>query len=111
MEFANENPAAAQATVSAIVASLIDQNLQVSRCADGNGGANMEVLDPASLPSQPVGPNRLKAIANGLGAGLVLGLVCGADLVGRPPQRAVELPAHRRASRPPAWRSDSPSRS
>jgi uncharacterized protein involved in exopolysaccharide biosynthesis len=76
VEFANENPAAAQATVSAIVASLIERNLQVSM-PDGSGGANLEVLDPASLPSRPVSPNRLKAIANGLGTGLVLGLVCG----------------------------------
>jgi uncharacterized protein involved in exopolysaccharide biosynthesis len=45
---------------------------------DGMGGANMEVLDPASLPSQPVSPNRLKVIGNGLGTGLALGLVCGA---------------------------------
>ena len=77
VEFANENPAAAQATVSAIVASLIEQNVQVSM-RDGMGGVNMEVLDPASLPSRPVSPNRLKAIASGLGTGLVLGLVCGA---------------------------------
>src|SRR5207344_1451934 len=77
VEFANENPAAAQATVRAIVALLIDQNLRVSM-RDGKGGANVEVLDPASLPSQPVSPNRLKAIANGLATGLLLGLVCGA---------------------------------
>jgi uncharacterized protein involved in exopolysaccharide biosynthesis len=38
----------------------------------------MEVLDPASLPAQPAGPNRMLAIGGGLGAGLVLGLACGA---------------------------------
>ena len=77
VEFANENPAAAQATVRAVVASLIDQNVRVS-VQDGKGGVNMELLDPASLPSRPVSPNRLKAIASGLGTGLVFGLVCGA---------------------------------
>ncbi len=76
VEFANENPAAAQATVNAIVASLLERNLQVS-IRDGSSGANVEVLDPASLPTRPVSPNRVKAIANGLGTGLVLGLVCG----------------------------------
>jgi uncharacterized protein involved in exopolysaccharide biosynthesis len=54
-----------------------EQNVLVSR-QDGIGGANMEVLDPASLPSEPAGPNRVRVIGNGLGAGLVLGLVCGA---------------------------------
>jgi len=76
VEFANENPAAAQATVRAIVASLIDQNVRVS-VQEGKGGVNMELLDPASLPARPVSPNRLKAIASGLATGLVLGLVCG----------------------------------
>ncbi len=77
VEFANDNPAAAQATVSAIVASLIDQNVRASM-QDGKGGVNMELLDPASLPSRPVSPNRLKAISSGLGTGLVIGLLCGA---------------------------------
>jgi hypothetical protein len=76
VEYRNENPAAAQATVRAIVTSLVEQNLQVSM-RPGNAGTNVEVLDPASLPSQPDGPNRLRVIGNGLGAGLTLGLVCG----------------------------------
>jgi hypothetical protein len=63
--------------VSAVVASLVEQNLQVSQ-RQGNGGTNMEVLDPASLPSHPTGPNRLRVIGNGLGAGFLLGLLCGA---------------------------------
>jgi len=73
VEFKNENPAAAQATVRAIVSSLMEQNL-----TEGNGAMIMEVLDPASLPSQPAGPNRVRVMGSGLGAGLVLGLVCGA---------------------------------
>jgi uncharacterized protein involved in exopolysaccharide biosynthesis len=76
VEYRNENPAAAQATVRAIVTSLVEQNLQVSM-RPGNAVTNVEVLDPASLPSQPDGPNRMRVIGNGLGAGLVLGLLCG----------------------------------
>jgi uncharacterized protein involved in exopolysaccharide biosynthesis len=77
VEFANENAAAAQATVHAIVRSLIEQNLQVSP-QPGGGAALIEVLDPASLPSRPVSPNRVKAMINGLLTGLLIGLVCGA---------------------------------
>jgi hypothetical protein len=76
VEFAYRNPAAAQATVGAVVSSLIDGNLRASRRADDS--FTIMVLDPASLPSQPTGPNRLRMTANGLGAGLLLGLVCGA---------------------------------
>lgn len=35
----------------------------------------VEVLDPASLPAQPIGPNRLAFLAAGLCAGLILGLL------------------------------------
>ena len=38
----------------------------------------MEVLDPASLPSRPASPNRVKAMVNGLLTGLLVGLLCGA---------------------------------
>jgi hypothetical protein len=77
VEFANENPAVAQATVSDIVASLIEQNLKVSQ-RPGNSITTVEVLDPASLPSQPVSPNRLRIVVSGLGTGLLLGIACGA---------------------------------
>lgn len=73
VEFANEHPGAAQATVRAIVSRLAEQNQIHSR-----GAAGMEVLVPPSLPSGPVTPNRVRVIGNGLGAGLLLGLVCGA---------------------------------
>ena len=77
VEFANENAAAAQATASAIVSSLIEQNLVVSR-RPGNAAVMIEVLDPASLPSRPASPNRVKAMINGLLTGLLVGLLCGA---------------------------------
>jgi LPS O-antigen subunit length determinant protein (WzzB/FepE family) len=77
VSFENENPAAAQATLRAIVSSMAEHDVRVSK-RQGNGTAIMEVLDPASLPAQPAGPNRMLAIGGGLGAGLVLGLACGA---------------------------------
>jgi LPS O-antigen subunit length determinant protein (WzzB/FepE family) len=77
VEVANENPAAAQATVRAIVTSLTEQNVQVSQ-RQGSTVTNMEVLEPASLPSRPVSPNRVKAMINGLLTGLLVGLLCGA---------------------------------
>jgi capsular polysaccharide biosynthesis protein len=77
VEFANENPAAAQATVSAIVNSLIEHNVQASP-QPGNGANAVELLDPASLPSRPVSPNRVKAMINGLLTGLSVGLLCAA---------------------------------
>jgi len=55
---------------------MIEQNVEISR-KSGSGAANMEVLAPAS-PSQPAGPNRFRVMWSGLGAGLLLGLVCGA---------------------------------
>jgi capsular polysaccharide biosynthesis protein len=72
VSFDNENPAAAQATVRAIINALAEQNV-----IQGNVAASMKVLDAASLWSQPVGPNRVRVIGGGLGAGLMLGLVCG----------------------------------
>ena len=77
VEVANENPAAAQATVRAIVTSLTEQNVQVSQ-RQGSTVTNMEGLEPASLPSRPVSPNRVKAMINGLLTGLLVGLLCGA---------------------------------
>ena len=73
VEFANENPGAAQATVQALVGRLMEQN-----AIQGGAAANMEVIGPASLPPRPTGPNRMRVMASGLGAGLLLGLGCGA---------------------------------
>jgi LPS O-antigen subunit length determinant protein (WzzB/FepE family) len=78
VEVANENPAAAQAAVRALVTSFVEQNVEIGK-RPGKGVANvLEVVDPASLPSQPSGPSRIRVIGNGLGAGLFVGLVCGA---------------------------------
>jgi hypothetical protein len=73
MEFAGANPGTAQATSQA----LVDRLMELS-AAGGGGGAPMEVLRPASLPPRPEGPDHLRVISSGLGAGLLLGLVSGA---------------------------------
>jgi uncharacterized protein involved in exopolysaccharide biosynthesis len=38
-------------------------------------GDTLAVLDPASVPQEPVGPDRTAFVASGLGAGLLLGLL------------------------------------
>jgi len=64
VSFLDEDPAAAQKTVRDLVAAL------------NPGGKALEVLDPASMPASPEGPNRLAMIARGLLAGLVVGVLC-----------------------------------
>jgi hypothetical protein len=64
------------AAVHRLVATLVEANL-TSRL-----GRNVEVLDPASLPEQPVAPNRLVLTLMGLGAGLLVG--CLATVLRRP---------------------------
>lgn len=76
VEFASQNPAAAQATARAIVSSLLERNAKADM-AQGKV-TNIEVLVPASLPSRPIAPNRRRVMSNGLGTGLLLGLVSGA---------------------------------
>ena len=74
VSFGADNPAVAQSTVSAVVASLIEGNLR----ADRPHALTVEVLDPASLPATPAGPNRRRLLGGGVLAGLTLGVVCGA---------------------------------
>ena len=73
VSFASDNPAAARATVSAIVAALAEANVKVQP----QRALNLEVLDPPSLPGR-TGPDRGRMIRSGLLAGLGLGIVCGA---------------------------------
>jgi len=63
VSFSYTDRAAAQKTVRELVAAL-------------NGAAPMEVVDPASDPTEPAGPNRLGVVARGLLAGLLVGLLC-----------------------------------
>ena len=63
VSFTYTDGAAAQKTVRELVAAL-------------NGAAPMEVVNPASNPTEPTGPNRLGVVARGLLAGLLVGLVC-----------------------------------
>ncbi len=52
-------------------------------------GDKLAVLDPASLPKEPLGPNRVVFLAWGLGAGLLLGLL--AALTMRSPRGVTRL--------------------
>jgi uncharacterized protein involved in exopolysaccharide biosynthesis len=74
VSFTSDNPAAAQATVRAVVAALAEANVKVER----QHAVNLEVLDPASLPAAPDGPDRGRMVGRGLVVGLVLGILCGA---------------------------------
>jgi LPS O-antigen subunit length determinant protein (WzzB/FepE family) len=76
VQFASENPGTAQATVRALVDRLMERNAAVAR-DPGSGAAAMEVVNPATLPPQPEGPQRRRVMGSGLGAGLLLGLGCG----------------------------------
>jgi len=78
VNFRGTDPTAAQAGARAIVSALVEQNVIVQRDGQTGGAQNIEVLDPASLPSQSSDPDRLRVLRNGLLAGLGLGLVCGA---------------------------------
>ena len=74
VSFASDNPAAARATVRAVVAALVEANVRV----EPQRALNLEVVDPASLPAAPEGPHRGRLIGRGLLVGLVLGILCGA---------------------------------
>jgi hypothetical protein len=62
LAFAYPDPVVAQKTARELMARL---------SADGG----FEIVDTASLPFEPVKPNRLLILATGLGGGLVLGLL------------------------------------
>ena len=93
VEFAYRNPAAAQAAVHALVSSLLEQNLQVSR-RPGVGVTNIEVLNPASLPRSPPVP-----IVSACSATDWVQVCCWAclrpNLVGRAKPETPDLSAHR----------------
>ena len=86
ISFTYENPFIAQAVVREFVSETTEAHYtEERRLADAAGGEiqfmathkigeNVEVLDPATLPIQPVSPDRLAMAAIGAGAGLLLGL-------------------------------------
>lgn len=78
VNFRGDNPAAAQSGARALVSALVEEHVMVQRDGQTGGAENLEVLDPASLPSESSDPDRLRMVRNGLLAGLGLGLVCGA---------------------------------
>ncbi|MEO8594116.1 MAG: hypothetical protein ABI759_12415 [Candidatus Solibacter sp.] len=75
VKFSAAKPAEAQAATRAIVAALVEQNLAQEPAA-GAGPANIEVLGPASLPTEPAAIDRAP-IVRLAGLGLALGLAFG----------------------------------
>ncbi len=96
ISFAYPDQAKAQAAVSALAAKFTEANATVNRTREmayrsfwqdeaafnqappappPPVGENVTVLDSASLPKKPAGPNRIAFLAWGLGAGLLLGLL------------------------------------
>jgi uncharacterized protein involved in exopolysaccharide biosynthesis len=85
ISFTYSNPLKAQVTVREIVTEFIERNVTEARekapyMSDTQyqievhkAGQNVEIVDPPSLPEEPVAPNRA-AIA---GAGLALGILAG----------------------------------
>jgi len=75
VDFAGSDPAEAQAGTRAIVTALVEQNL--TQVGAGGIPSNIEVIDPASLPSEPSTANRTTVMGRFVGLGLALGLVSG----------------------------------
>jgi hypothetical protein len=73
VSFAADNPRQAQAAVSGVVSAIVEANLRVGR----SHPVTLEVLEPASLPSKPAGPNRGTVIGVGLAVGLAFGILFG----------------------------------
>ena len=77
----------AQAVVRVLLTEFTEQNVRERARAKESGdekareiidhkvGLNLEVLDPASLPEKPAGPNRLLIAVAGLALGLLLGIL------------------------------------
>jgi hypothetical protein len=69
------DPKLAQAMNQELISEFIKQNLvDALRGADVPMGANLEVLDPASLPVKPFYPRTAQLVATGLFVGLLAGL-------------------------------------
>jgi uncharacterized protein involved in exopolysaccharide biosynthesis len=72
MQFVYEDPATAQQVTQDLAAQFIDQNI---RDDAQSGPILLEILDPASLPSNPFSPRRPLITTAGLAAGLAVGAV------------------------------------
>ena len=73
LSFTYPAPQTAQKVVNNLVMRVIDANLQSRRQAAPARSTTLEVLDPGSLPTDPIFPNRRSIAAAGVGAGTLLG--------------------------------------
>ena len=74
LSFRYPDPYKAQRVTRQLISQMVDANILVMMEAKGEHSAQVEVLDPASLPRQAILPNRPVMIVVGLTAGLLLGL-------------------------------------
>jgi capsular polysaccharide biosynthesis protein len=85
ISFAYPDKEKARVVVNRLVTGLAEENRQFNRIRElawqqiwsisAPPGETVEVLDQASLPTNPVAPNRVAFVACGLGAGMLLGLL------------------------------------
>jgi uncharacterized protein involved in exopolysaccharide biosynthesis len=74
IQFSYADPVRAQAVTRALAARMMELTAAKGGAPD-RPAAELEVLDPASLPDQPIYPNRLAIAAFGLIGGLATGLI------------------------------------
>jgi len=88
ISFSYPDPDKAQAVVRILVTRFTEEYVSVERerarasgdakaieIAEHKAGENLEVLDPASDPQEPVSPNRLAIALSGFALGLLLGAI------------------------------------
>jgi uncharacterized protein involved in exopolysaccharide biosynthesis len=73
LSFRYPDPYKAQRVTRQLISQMVDANILVMMEAKGEHSAQVEVLDPASLPGQAIFPNRPFMIVVGLTAGLLVG--------------------------------------
>jgi uncharacterized protein involved in exopolysaccharide biosynthesis len=87
------DPKLAQAVTQELTSKFIKQNLvKALRGGDVPMGENLEVLDPASWPRDPIKPHKVQWVLDGLFAGLLAGLAVSYALRWR--ITIVRRPAH-----------------
>jgi hypothetical protein len=74
----------ARRTEREVINSLMAANVAFLRESSRRFGYGLEVLDPASLPQHPSGPNRILIASEGLAGGLLLGALTAVVLRTRP---------------------------
>jgi uncharacterized protein involved in exopolysaccharide biosynthesis len=72
--FTSDNPRTAMQVTERMTTFIIDESVK-NRAVVAEGATEFRILDPARLPEQPVGPNRVRVGVMGALVGLAVGLV------------------------------------